>query len=73
MSGEFQETLDGATRLARGIATFVVLAIWVVMTAGPYILYRNVADFLTCAVTRDRVWICEENHAPCCPSRNTAQ
>jgi hypothetical protein len=60
MSNEFMETLDGATRLVRGIATFVVIAIWIVMTAGPYIIYRNVADFLTCAITRDRVWIVEE-------------
>jgi hypothetical protein len=63
MSNEFMETLDGATRLVRGIATFVVIAIWIVMTAGPYIIYRNVADFLACAITRDRVWIVEENHA----------
>ena len=60
MSNEFQEALDGATRLVRGIATFVVIAIWIVMTAGPYIIYRNVADFLACAITRDRVWIVEE-------------
>jgi hypothetical protein len=33
------------------------------LTAGPYIIYRNVADFLACAITRDRVWIVEENHA----------
>ncbi|MGA2617761.1 MAG: hypothetical protein ABSF26_09135 [Thermoguttaceae bacterium] len=63
MGNEFMETLDGATRLVRGIATFIVIAVWVVMTAGPYIIYRNVADFLTCAITRDRVWIVEKNHA----------
>jgi hypothetical protein len=34
MSNEFQEALDGAARLVRGIATFVVIAVWIVMTAG---------------------------------------
>jgi hypothetical protein len=63
MSGEFMETLDGATRLAQGILFMIGISIWIVMTAGPYILYRNVANAFTRAITSDRVWIVEENMA----------
>ncbi|MGA2067831.1 MAG: hypothetical protein ABSG86_22880 [Thermoguttaceae bacterium] len=63
MSGEFMETLDGATRLARGILFLIGFSIYFVMTAGPYILYRNVVNAVTRATTKSRVWIIEENHA----------
>ena len=63
MSGEFMETLDGATRLIRGILFLIGFSIYFVLTAGPYILYRNVANAVTRSVTKDRVWVIEDNTA----------
>jgi hypothetical protein len=62
-SGDFMRAMDNATYLARTLALTAIVTIWLVMTAIPYLMYRNVADAVTRAVTSDKVWVCEQNQA----------
>ena len=63
MPGEFMRTLDSITAQVKAILFVLFLALWFILVAGPYLLYRNAVDWLTRSTHQSTIWIVELNSA----------